>query len=558
MGLNNKKKFQIFFYIIWFSLLLLQAIYTDLGNDETYYWKYSTKLAWGYFDHPPIIALLIRIGCVFFKNELGVRILIILLSTATIFFLEKIIEPTNIKLFYAIISSIAAFQVGGIIAVPDIPVIFFSVLFFYFYKKYLENDKWYLVIALPFTIALMLLSKYHGLLLIIFTIIANIKIIKRFSFWIIVGITAILLVPHLVWQINNDFATIKFQLIDRADSVFAIENVWEYIFTQPFVFGPLIGILLMYFSFKRKPENTFEKVLRINLYGIYIFFFIMTFKESVEANWTIIACLPLIFAGYKEIEKRVNVHKTVFILFWISLPIIILFRIFLIHDFLPFKNNILSEYHDSQKWANAIQKVAKDKPVVFTQSYSKATKYEFYTGCPAISFNYLRRRKDQFNIWDSEADLQGKTVMLDPSWKVWDFDSINTVKGAIFYTFIKNFRSFSNVKVSSKENIIYINNKNSLNINVRFDYLNNNKRDFEANKETPTYIFYRFDNENKLIVEKKTELLIKNNMINNGQYYNFTVELPNLEKGIYRLLISLKTGRLEPTVNSAKIKIIVQ
>src|SRR5205814_7851837 len=32
--------------------------------DEAYYWEWSRRLAPGYFDHPPGIALLIRIGTV--------------------------------------------------------------------------------------------------------------------------------------------------------------------------------------------------------------------------------------------------------------------------------------------------------------------------------------------------------------------------------------------------------------------------------------------------------------------------------------------------------------
>src|ERR1700675_1055877 len=33
-----------------------------LDGDESYYWDWSRRLALGYFDHPPAIALLIRIG----------------------------------------------------------------------------------------------------------------------------------------------------------------------------------------------------------------------------------------------------------------------------------------------------------------------------------------------------------------------------------------------------------------------------------------------------------------------------------------------------------------
>ena len=62
-----------FFLIVWGIINLVQARFTPLNNDEAYYWMYSKYLAWGYFDHPPMIALMIRIGYLFIHNELGLE-----------------------------------------------------------------------------------------------------------------------------------------------------------------------------------------------------------------------------------------------------------------------------------------------------------------------------------------------------------------------------------------------------------------------------------------------------------------------------------------------------
>jgi hypothetical protein len=35
-----------------------------LGNDEVYYQSYALHLQWNYFDHPPLVALLIRLSTV--------------------------------------------------------------------------------------------------------------------------------------------------------------------------------------------------------------------------------------------------------------------------------------------------------------------------------------------------------------------------------------------------------------------------------------------------------------------------------------------------------------
>ena len=59
----------------WGLLNLLQANFMDITEDEAYYWMYSRILDWGYFDHPPMIALMIFLGRQLFEGELGVRVL---------------------------------------------------------------------------------------------------------------------------------------------------------------------------------------------------------------------------------------------------------------------------------------------------------------------------------------------------------------------------------------------------------------------------------------------------------------------------------------------------
>ena len=61
-----EQKYQYRKQVIWLicilSLLrLLVAGTLELTNDEAYYWLYSQQLQWNYFDHPPLVALWIRI-----------------------------------------------------------------------------------------------------------------------------------------------------------------------------------------------------------------------------------------------------------------------------------------------------------------------------------------------------------------------------------------------------------------------------------------------------------------------------------------------------------------
>lgn len=75
----------VFFICFWFVLNMLQVSFMELTSDEGYYWFYAQHLQWGYYDHPPMIALMIQLGTYLFPGELGVRFFNVILSTVGIY-----------------------------------------------------------------------------------------------------------------------------------------------------------------------------------------------------------------------------------------------------------------------------------------------------------------------------------------------------------------------------------------------------------------------------------------------------------------------------------------
>src|SRR5215472_18796562 len=63
------------------ALRLVAAAFTPITFDEAYYWMWSKNLAGGYYDHPPMVAYVIRAGTMIAGDtELGVRLVSILLA----------------------------------------------------------------------------------------------------------------------------------------------------------------------------------------------------------------------------------------------------------------------------------------------------------------------------------------------------------------------------------------------------------------------------------------------------------------------------------------------
>jgi 4-amino-4-deoxy-L-arabinose transferase-like glycosyltransferase len=222
-------------------LNILQAYFTGLDGDETYYWTYSRHLQWGYFDHPPMVALSIAFGELFGHGALFTRAGTILLSSATIFIAFKALPDKlqNVKWFIVVFASVLIFHIYGFITTPDPSLLFFTALFFYAYKKYLQRDNFPNTLFLAASIIGMMYSKYHGVLPVFFTLLSNPKLILKRSAWLAVIIVIAAFVPHLYWQYSNDWPTVRYHLFERNKGTYSIDKTTNYVLGQLLIFGPL-------------------------------------------------------------------------------------------------------------------------------------------------------------------------------------------------------------------------------------------------------------------------------------------------------------------------------
>ena len=125
--------------LVWIVLLaatalrLLIAAHVPLVDDEAYYWAWSQRLAWGYPDHPPAIAGVIRATTALLGDDpLGVRVGPILLNLG----IAGLLYDLGRAMFDAEVGALAAlwfqtiplFSIGGILSFPDAPFIFFWLL----------------------------------------------------------------------------------------------------------------------------------------------------------------------------------------------------------------------------------------------------------------------------------------------------------------------------------------------------------------------------------------------------------------------------------------------
>ncbi len=407
------RKYQMIIFLgTLFIFNSIQAANTQLLDDEAYYWVYSQFPAWGYFDHPPMIAYMIRFGDFFLKHEIGVRLLSVVFSTLSIYVLGLLINQKDKKLFYCTIASIALLQAGGILAVPDIPLLFFTSLFFLSYRNFVQQMTMLNSLLLGLVMSLMLYSKYHGVLVILFTLFSNPRLLGKYKAWLSVVIAVIFYLPHILWQSSHGFPSIQYHLFEHDTHPFEIMDTLGYLVGQILLVGPLSGFVILWGAIKYIPKGSLDRALKYNLLGFYFFFLILTLKGRVEPNWTIPVMVPIVVLGNQYLIHNDRLRTWVFRSLPLTLIIIIAFRIYAMLDIYP--NGLLGheEFHGNKRWVETIRKHAKNLPVVFLDSYQRASKYWFYSGQVSFSLNTPYYRRNNFNFWNIEDSLRGKPAYV--------------------------------------------------------------------------------------------------------------------------------------------------
>jgi hypothetical protein len=454
-GSTNKSLY--WFLFIWTILNLIQASLTGLHADEAYYWLYSKFLDWGYFDHPPMVALFIGAGDLISHSTFGLRLVTVLSSTVSVYVLWLIIKryQQNPRLFILLVSSILLFHVYGFITTPDSPLLLFGVLFLYVYQRYLTEDKLKWAILLSLVIAGLLYSKYHGVLILLFTIISNPKLLKRSSFWMIVGISALLFAPHIYWQYSHEFPSVYYHLFDRSAKPYRSEYTTDFLLSQVIVAGPLIGWFLYKAATMLPTSDLFIRALKINLYGILIFFLLSTFKGRVEPHWTLLAFPCLMILSYLYLVSLKAIPGWIEKLAIVNIILILIVRFIFIVP-LPGINKIkfIAGYHNSKSWAKQIKEKAGDTLVIFQGGFQEASLYDFYNNTTkGYAYDTRYYRKTQFDIWPLEDTLRGKPayyVSLSSHGENTHEDTIVTGKGNFYGIALQHARMYQKVLISTE------------------------------------------------------------------------------------------------------------
>ena len=448
---------------IWFVINLLQGIFTEIQEDEAYYALYGEHLAWGYFDHPPMVGLMTFLSSIFFSGTLGVRFFTIIASCLSLWVMwliangrpfdglrdlnqkTKVVEPVetptrmNVFLFFVLAFSIVMFNIYGFVTTPDASLILFSALFLLVYQRYLADNSWENALLMGVMMALMVYSKYHAFLLLGLIVLSNLKLLKDGKFWVACLLALASLMPHILWQVSNDFPSFKYHLAGRNEA-FRWSYFWEYLPNQLLIFNPFTFGAVVYVLIKHKPwiasscllamthnakasgqkecdvtasrakqsnEDVFGRGLCFILIGFFFFFWLMAFRGHVEPHWTIVCCIPAVVLVYRKTLIDEKLRKYIKFVILPSFLLVLAFRILLLT---PLVDRF--GYHGKEAYYKAIEQVAGNNPVVFRGSFQQPALYHYFTGKESSTLQSYYDRKTQYDLWQFDKDWAGQCVFV--------------------------------------------------------------------------------------------------------------------------------------------------
>ena len=397
---------------VWWIANLVQAGFTELANDEAYYHMFAERLAWGYFDHPPVTALLVWAGERLFGGELGVRFFFTVLQPLYLWILWRLIRPADAgrrdaALFVVVSAATLMLQLYGFIAVPDGPLMFTTALFLLTFKWFSENRRraW---LWMGIAMALMAYSKYHGALVVLFALAANPRQLLRPALYSSGAVALLLLVPHLVWQYEHDWASFAYHLSGR-NSVFRPGYVVEFLANVLVVFNPFFVPLYVQAWRKVKPQTPVGRALKLLPVAFIVFFMLSSLRGYAQPQWVIVSCFGLVCVLFAYARRHPRTRRYVMRAGGVTVGLIVLVRLVMIFNPLGIRFEV---FNNPESYA-AIAAEADGRPVVFRYGYAVAAKYAFYTGGEAYCQPNIRYRTHQWQFRDDDSQFIGREVLVE-------------------------------------------------------------------------------------------------------------------------------------------------
>lgn len=317
-----------------------------LMPQDAYYSYYADHLAWSYFDHPPMVAYMIKCMVTLFGKQVIVlklgNLFVTLLTTYYFYNLSRrLISKDKVRSALILLMSTFMISILGGVTTPDVPLLFFWTLaLIWLHKSF--NEKGVLNWAVAgFFIGMAINSKYTAIFLVVgvlmFLLISESHRRFLFSSHLLLLVTTIGLTifPVVWWNYLHDWVSFSFQgpvrVTQMLDLKFRPHLTLGMLGLQCFLLLPCLFVALLW-AFYRNGHEFFRghyippNIMFLMSFSmpLFLFFLFVSPIYWIKLNWVMPAyitaiMLASIYMSSKWIQYQVYVSTIIHLLFAIQI-----------------------------------------------------------------------------------------------------------------------------------------------------------------------------------------------------------------------------------------------
>ncbi|MDB5327038.1 MAG: dolichyl-phosphate-mannose--protein mannosyltransferase [Phycisphaerales bacterium] len=321
MSLNRPTRVLIWSILLLLAMRCVASAVVPLMHQEAYYWMYAQHPSLSYYDHPPMVAWVIGLGTKIFGNtEWGVRVvggLLMLLNGWLIYEFARGWWGKTVGLMTVALFELSPVYFGiGFLATMDAPLLTFWLLGLVGFTLAVKSGKawgWYLCGA---GLGGALLSKYTGVYLIpgVGLLLLFHKPWRKYLIsphpYLAVMLGFSMFSPVLIWNSEHDWASFRFQFLDRFDSGTSHKHpMIEFFGQQVAVVTPVVlgGFFLVgYRAIKRRRLSGRDKMALAFTLPLLASVMNKAWGYPIHINWTAPAYLSFIPCAIQAARVRVR------------------------------------------------------------------------------------------------------------------------------------------------------------------------------------------------------------------------------------------------------------
>lgn len=282
------------------GLMLLRLITAGLAGlvpDECYYWLWAQHPAFGYYDHPPMVAWGIAVFTWLSDAALFVRLPFVLSFVA----LSWLIYDTGKTLFSETVARRALLwlnaclllSIGSVVATPDPPSVLMWAFGLWALAKLQTTGKGYWWLVFGLFAGLGVEAKYTNFFL-------GLGVLAWFLLdkparkglltpwpWLGALIAAAAMVPNLIWNAQHGWITFAKQFGRMEGAHFTAQYLPEFVVSQVLLINPLIFIFVVLgvVAWWKTRDNSKLTLLIALPLPLLAYMLVHVFHDRIQGNW---------------------------------------------------------------------------------------------------------------------------------------------------------------------------------------------------------------------------------------------------------------------------------